>query len=90
MPYDYVLEMEEINDDFDSTDVALVVGANDTVRPTVASHAAPVPCSMFPSFPLVQDKVAWVTRGSRVGHASESLILGGLGIADAFSLLLIT
>lgn len=32
VPYDYVLEMEEINDDFPETDVVLVVGANDTVR----------------------------------------------------------
>jgi len=32
VPYDLVEEMEEINDDFDSTDVALVVGASDTVN----------------------------------------------------------
>ncbi|KAI8615739.1 NAD(P) transhydrogenase beta subunit-domain-containing protein [Chytriomyces sp. MP71] len=33
VPYDVVLEMEEINDDFPETDVTLVVGANDTVNP---------------------------------------------------------
>lgn len=32
VPYDIVEEMEEINDDFDETDVALVIGANDTVN----------------------------------------------------------
>jgi len=33
VPYDIVLEMEEINDDFGDTDVTLVIGANDTVNP---------------------------------------------------------
>ena len=32
VPYDIVLEMEEINDDFKDTDICLVVGANDTVN----------------------------------------------------------
>lgn len=31
VPYDMVFEMEEINDDFDSTDLTLVIGASDTV-----------------------------------------------------------
>jgi H+-translocating NAD(P) transhydrogenase len=31
VPYDMVFEMEEINDDFGSTDVTLVIGASDTV-----------------------------------------------------------
>ena len=33
LPYDLVLEMDEINEDFPSTDVVLVVGANDIVNP---------------------------------------------------------
>ncbi|KAI0306315.1 NAD(P) transhydrogenase beta subunit-domain-containing protein [Multifurca ochricompacta] len=33
VPYDIVLEMDEINDDFSDTDVTLVIGANDTVNP---------------------------------------------------------
>ncbi len=33
VPYDIVLELDEINDDFESTDVVLVIGANDTVNP---------------------------------------------------------
>lgn len=33
VPYDIVLEMDEINDDFPETDLAVVIGANDTVNP---------------------------------------------------------
>ena len=33
VPYDIVLEMDEINDDFPDTDVAMVIGANDIVNP---------------------------------------------------------
>jgi NAD(P) transhydrogenase subunit beta len=34
VPYDIVLEMDEINDDFPDTDVVLVIGANDVVNPS--------------------------------------------------------
>jgi len=34
VPYDIVLEMDEINDDFPETDVVLVIGANDVVNPS--------------------------------------------------------
>ncbi len=34
VPYDIVLEMDEINEDFSDTDVVLVIGANDTVNPS--------------------------------------------------------
>ncbi|MCB1274392.1 MAG: NAD(P)(+) transhydrogenase (Re/Si-specific) subunit beta, partial [Leucobacter sp.] len=36
VPYDIVLELDEINDDFATTDVVLVIGANDTVNPAAA------------------------------------------------------
>jgi len=40
VPYDIVLEMDEINDDFPETDVVLVIGANDTVNPAAAEDPA--------------------------------------------------
>lgn len=40
IPYDHVLEMEEINPDFASTDVTLVVGANDVVNPAAREDSA--------------------------------------------------
>ncbi len=42
VPYDIVLEMDEINDDFDSTDVTLVIGANDTVNPIALEPGSPI------------------------------------------------
>ena len=39
IPYDHVLEMDEINPDFASTDVTLVVGANDVVNPAAKEDA---------------------------------------------------
>ncbi len=38
VPYDIVLEMDEINDDFADTDTVLVIGANDTVNPAARDH----------------------------------------------------
>lgn len=42
VPYDIVLEMDEINDDFGETDVALVIGANDTVNPIALEKGSPI------------------------------------------------
>ena len=38
VPYDVVYEMDEINDDFESVDVVLVIGANDTVNPSALTE----------------------------------------------------
>jgi len=40
VPYDIVLEMDEINDEFNDTDVALVIGANDIVNPGAMTDAS--------------------------------------------------
>ncbi|KAL7283379.1 hypothetical protein ACG7TL_002809 [Trametes sanguinea] len=42
VPHDIVLEMDEINDDFGSTDVTLVIGANDTVNPLALERSSPI------------------------------------------------
>ena len=42
VPYDIVLEMDEINDDFAKTDIVLVIGANDTVNPAVMEPGTPI------------------------------------------------
>ncbi len=42
VPYDIVLEMDEINDDFKDTDVVLVIGANDTVNPAAMEPGSPI------------------------------------------------
>ncbi|KAJ9610398.1 hypothetical protein H2200_005175 [Cladophialophora chaetospira] len=42
VPYDIVLEMDEINDDFPETDLTLVIGANDTVNPIALEPGSPI------------------------------------------------
>ena len=42
VPYDIVLEMDEINEDFDDTDLTIVIGANDTVNPIAMEKGSPI------------------------------------------------
>jgi len=42
VPYDIVLEMDEINEDFKDTDLTLVIGANDTVNPIALEADSPI------------------------------------------------
>lgn len=42
VPYDIVKEMDEVNDDFADVDVALVIGANDTVNPAAEEEGSPI------------------------------------------------
>ena len=50
VPYDCVLEMDEINDDFPDTDLVLVIGANDTVN----SAAEDDPNSIIAGMPVLR------------------------------------
>ena len=69
VPYDVVLEMEEINDDFPSTDLTLVVGANDTVN----SAAEEDPNSIIAGMPVLQvwnsKQVIVMKRSMGAGYA---------------------
>ena len=69
VPYDYVLEMEEINDDFPNTDVCLVVGANDTVN----SAAEDDPTSVIAGMPVLRvwesKQVIVMKRSMGAGYA---------------------
>lgn len=42
VPYDIVMEMDEVNDDFPDIDVVLVIGANDTVNPAAEEPGSPI------------------------------------------------
>ncbi|MET0467343.1 MAG: Re/Si-specific NAD(P)(+) transhydrogenase subunit beta [Aeromicrobium sp.] len=55
VPYDIVLEMDEINDDLAETDVVLVIGANDTVNPAAAED----PTSPIAGMPVLH---AWEAK----------------------------
>ncbi|CAJ0610151.1 unnamed protein product [Cylicocyclus nassatus] len=70
VPYDIVEEMDDINDDFDSTDIALVIGANDTVN----SAAEDDPNSSIAGMPVLRvwrsKKVVIMKRTLGVGYAA--------------------
>jgi NAD/NADP transhydrogenase beta subunit len=55
VPYDVVLEMDEINDDFPDTDLVLVIGANDTVN----SAAQDDPNSIIAGMPVLR---VWLAK----------------------------
>jgi NAD(P) transhydrogenase subunit beta len=69
VPYDLVQEMEEINDDFDATDVVLVIGANDIVNPGALDD----PSSPIYGMPVLEvwkaKSVVVLKRGRGAGYA---------------------
>ena len=69
VPYDLVEELEEINDDFDDTDLALVIGANDTVN----SAAEDDPNSEIAGMPVLRvwnaKQVIVMKRSMAAGYA---------------------
>ncbi|EIC07474.1 Re/Si-specific NAD(P)(+) transhydrogenase subunit beta [Microbacterium laevaniformans] len=73
VPYDIVLELDEINDDFADTDVVLVIGANDTVNPAAAED---------PGSPIAGMPVLHVWEARNVVVFKRSMASGYAGVAN--------
>jgi NAD(P) transhydrogenase subunit beta len=73
VPYDIVLEMDEINDDLPETDVVLVIGANDTVNPAAAED---------PSSPIAGMPVLRVWEAKNVIVFKRSMAAGYAGVQN--------
>lgn len=73
VPYDIVLEMDEINDDFADTDVVLVIGANDTVNPAAATD---------PGSPIAGMPVLHVWEAQNVIVFKRSMNAGYAGVSN--------
>ncbi|MFT3736934.1 MAG: Re/Si-specific NAD(P)(+) transhydrogenase subunit beta [Rhodocyclaceae bacterium] len=71
VPYDIVLEMDEINDDFPDTDVAMVIGANDIVNPAAQED----PSSPIAGMPVLE---VWKAKTSIV--MKRSMASGYAGV----------
>ncbi len=69
VPYDIVLEMDEINDDFPETDVAIVIGSNDVVNPA-AQEDPNSPIAGMPVLEVWKAKQVFVSkRGAGTGYS---------------------
>ena len=69
VPYDIVLEMDEINDDFPNTDVVIVVGSNDIVNPA-AQEDPNSPIAGMPVLEVWKAKQVFVSkRGQGTGYS---------------------
>jgi NAD(P) transhydrogenase subunit beta len=69
VPYDIVLEMEEINDDFPDTDVSIVIGSNDIVNPA-AQEDPNSPIAGMPVLEVWKSKQVFVCkRGQGTGYS---------------------
>jgi len=69
VPYEQVLELDEINNDFSSTDVAFVIGANDVCNP-LAKTDKTSPIYGMPVFDVDKAKTSLIVKRSLgVGYA---------------------
>ena len=73
VPYDIVLEMDEINEDFNDTDVVLVIGANDTVNPAAMED---------PGSPIAGMPVLEVWKAQNVIGFKRSMNTGYAGVQN--------
>ncbi len=72
VPYDIVLEMDELNDDFPSTDVSMVIGANDIVNPSAQTD----PNSPIAGMPVLE---VWKAKACVVLKRSMASGYAGVG-----------
>ncbi|MCI0514874.1 NAD(P)(+) transhydrogenase (Re/Si-specific) subunit beta [candidate division KSB1 bacterium] len=71
VPYDLLLEMDEINEDFKNTDVALVIGANDVINPA-ARYKKDSPLYGMPILNVDQARTVMISKRSLAsGFAGE-------------------
>ena len=69
VPYDYVLEMDEINHDFPQTDVVIVIGANDIVNPSAQDDPGS-PIAGMPVLEVWKARTVFVCkRGRGTGYS---------------------
>ena len=69
VPYDIVYEMDEINDDFNSVDVSIIIGANDIVNPSALEDPSS-PIAGMPVLECWKGKTTVVLkRGMATGYA---------------------
>lgn len=68
VPYDRLQEMDEINDDFADTDVALVIGANDVVNPLARQEGSPISGMPILNVDAAQNVIV-LKRGRGTGFA---------------------
>lgn len=73
VPYDLVLEMDEINDDFPQTDVVIVIGANDIVNPAALEN---------PNSPIAGMPVLEVWNAKQVIVSKRSMATGYAGVEN--------
>ena len=78
VPYDQVVEMEDINSDFGSTDVAFVLGANDVVNPLAEQPGSPDLRHADPRGPQGTDRAGQqAIHGGRLRRHRQSPLLHG-------------
>ena len=73
VPYDVVFEMDEINDDFPSIDVSIIIGANDIVNPSAQED---------PNSPIAGMPVLECWKGNTTIVLKRSMATGYAGVQN--------
>ncbi|MFQ5579370.1 MAG: NAD(P)(+) transhydrogenase (Re/Si-specific) subunit beta [Nitrospiria bacterium] len=71
VPYEQLIDMDDINDDFEDTDISLVIGANDVVNPGAETD---------PNSPIAGMPILWAYKSTQVMVLKRSMRPGFAGI----------